>query len=291
MSDLRARFLRDTQLRRAAGDFLRAAHAIGVRAALLKGIVASVELYDDPLDRPFGDVDVLVSFSDLAKLEALGHQLGWSVVHDSRQLGNVNLALPPGLPIDLRATIGAPGWTALDATLALDRAELVDDPRVTDAPYFRLDSHHQVLQLFVDAVMDKLFVRRETKAQDLPRAVRRWVRSPESFAVDVKEARLLGVASFALRWMELDLGDREAARLREALGPLPLHLEALSSRVHDAMVRDPASVAARLGVRLLADSLPRAALALGLGAAGTALYHARNRGARPWQGKLWRGDS
>ncbi len=154
--DVGTRLLVDTQIRTAAGTFFRAAEEAGIRAAPIKGLAVSAALYDDPLERSFGDVDVLVSPGDLRGVMQLARRRGFELVFDSKQLGCVNVVVPPGIPFDVRASIGPPAFAADSASDVLERATRRHDPRVCDAPVSWLHEYDHLSLLIVDAVMDKL---------------------------------------------------------------------------------------------------------------------------------------
>jgi hypothetical protein len=289
---LGSRLLVDSELRRAAGTFFRLLDAAGIRAAPMKGIALSVALYDDPLERPFGDIDVLVAYRDVGRVKRLARRAGFGLLYDSRRLGSVNVVIPPGFPVDVHGSIGPPGFSALTARDVLGRASLRKDPRVCDAKLAWLDGHDHLLILLMDAMIDKLASRVEIRLRDLARALRAWVASPESFAAAARRAGLGVVASTVLRWVVRETGDATAARILDHLHPLP----PLASRVADWLIesgtlRDaPRGIAARVGVRLVADDPLRVVLSLGLGAVGVARFRALH-GSRPsgWTDELWRG--
>ena len=286
---LGARLLADTRLREAAATFLGALAERGIPAAPIKGLVTSALLYPDPLERPFGDVDVLVAPRDLPRVAALARDRGFRLIHDSRQLRNVNVVIPPGLPMDVRASIGPPGFCRARAEDMLARAAPTRDARVTAAPFLRLTDHDHLLLLLLDAVLDKLALRAEQRLRELALAVDRWVLSPARFAADAREAGLATVAWIALAWLDREVDAPRARALCAALEPLPPLSRVVAAPLLDAFRSAPFGPAARLGVRLLADTPARGALALALGAVGTARYHLRHRGRDPWAGVIWRG--
>lgn len=289
-AQLGARLLADTRLRESASLFLELLESAGVVAAPIKGLVTSALLYPDPLDRPFGDVDVLVAPRDLPRVVALARARRYRLVHDSRQLGTVNVVIPPGLPMDVRASIGPPGFARPHlAERMLARAAPVRDPRVVAVPFRRLADHDHLLVLLFDAVLDKLALRRDARLRELALAAERWAPSPARFAADARAAGLAAVAWVALTWLHRHIHDARIRALADALEPLPALPRLIAGPLLDAFQRAPYGPAARLGVRLLADAPARGAVALALGAAGTARYHLRHRGRDPWAGVLWRG--
>ncbi|MCC6554769.1 MAG: nucleotidyltransferase family protein [Polyangiaceae bacterium] len=286
---LGARLLADSRLREAAATFLGALAARGVAAAPIKGLVVSALLYDDPIERPFGDVDVLVGRRDLGRVAAIARDAGWRIVRDSRQLLTLNVVIPPGIPMDVRASIGPPPLSRWAAAEVLARAAVTVDPRVVACPFRLLDGHDHLLLLLLDAVFDKLALRSELRKVELARALRRWVEAPARFAERARAAGLATIAWTGLEWLRRETGDGAALEALRALGPAPAIPGVIASRLIEPLRRDPYGPAARLGVRLLADSPVRGLAALALGAVGTARYHARHRGRDPWAGVVWQG--
>jgi hypothetical protein len=142
----------------------------------------------------------------------------------------------------------------------------------------------------LDGVFDKFALRSEIRKLELARALRRWVASPARFAADARAAGLVTVAWVALSWLHREAGDAAALELLEALRPVPKVPGAIAARLVEPFRADPYGAAARVGVRLLADSPGRGLAALALGAIGAARYHARHRGRNPWEGVVWRGS-
>ena len=287
---LGARLLADARLREAASTFLGALATAGVVAAPIKGLVVSALLYEDPLERPFGDVDVLVGRRDLGRVAEVARAAGWRIVRDSRQLLTLNVVIPPGIPMDVRASVGPPPFARATAREMLERASLVRDPRVTAGPFWLLEGHDHLALLMLDATFDKFALRSELRKRELAEALRRWVASPARFAADLRAAGLVTVAWVALAWLHAETGDAVALEALEALRPVPAVPGAVAARLLEAFRREPYGAAARLGVRFLADSPGRGLAALALGALGTARYHARHRGRDPWAGVVWRND-
>ncbi|WP_218920161.1 nucleotidyltransferase family protein [Chondromyces crocatus] len=280
----------DTRLREAAGVVLQALAEARIAAAPIKGVVTSVALYDDPLERPFGDVDVLVGRHDLAGVRAVAREQGWRLVHDSRQLFAVNVVVPPGLPVDVRASLGPPALCRVSAEEILARAEEVRDPRVVRAPFRMLTGHDHLLVLLLDAVLDKLALGAALRRRELELALRRWVGSPEGFAEHLRAAGFAGIAWVVLRWLEGEGREPMVEAIRMALEPLPPVPRWLAAPTLEAFGRAPYGPMARVGVRMIADVPWRGVAALVLGAVGTVRYHVRHRGRDPWEGVLWKGE-
>jgi Uncharacterised nucleotidyltransferase len=285
-----ARLLADTELRHAAGRFFQLMGDAGVCAAPIKGLAVSAALYLDPIARPFGDVDVLVSRADVPRVIAVARRRGFRLVYDSKQLDCVNVVMPPGIPFDVRASIGPPGFAGVSASEVLARSSIRTDIRVHDGPVRWLRDEDHLLVLLVDALIDKLAVKVEQRAEDLRRALAAWVDSPERFAAGAHRAGLAAAAQLVLRWLAQETGDDLAWRCVAALEPLPFVAAAAARLLRaEPWVQDPHGPVSRIGTRFVADNPLRALGSLGLGAIGVVRYWAHNRGRSPWKDVLWRG--
>jgi hypothetical protein len=287
---LGSRLLVDATMRSAAATFFRLADAAGVRAAPIKGLVVGPELYDNGFERPFGDVDVLVAWRDLGRLVATARRAGLELVYDSKQLGCVNIIVPPGIAMDVRSTIAPPMMSSESAESVLRRAVREHDPRICDAPILLLDRQDHLLLLVMDAWMDKLTIGRDRHLLDLELALESWMRSPREFAAVAHRAGLAAAASAVFTWVARETGSAVAREAVAALEPLPL-LAGLVGATLEARVlpRAPHAAASRLGIRVTADRPLRAVASLALGALGAGRYAIRHGSSSPWRGQLWRG--
>jgi hypothetical protein len=282
------RLLADTQLRRSAAVFLDAAREAGILVAPIKGLVVSALLYEDPLERPFGDVDVLAKRADVRRIASLARSRNWPVVRDSKSLGTLNVIVPPGIAIDVRSAIGPPGFASLSAEQALARSRVVQDARITASETRLLAEYDQLLILVVDALLDKLHFRSAQRCADLKRAADAWVDNPEDFAAHARAAGLCVASAVVFRWVSETANDPRARAIAAAMRPLPTLPGVAAHFVVPAMRRNPLGLLARVGVRALADSPARTVTALALGAVGTARFALRNGLRPPWERQpLW----
>ena len=291
---LGVRLVKDAALRDAAGRFFAALSDAGIAGAPIKGLAVSAALYDDPIAREFGDVDVLVAYRDVARVVELAKRRGFGLVVDSKQLGCVNVVVPPGVPFDVRGSIGPPCFAAISGADILARARRREDSRVCGGRFFWLDDHDHLLVLLVDALMDKLTVKAAVRQEDLPRALAAWLGDPTRFAARAHEAGLAAVSDFVLRWLDRTAPNEAARRAIAALGPLPPLAAAVGSRVTRRIAEGrPHAWSVRIGIRFVADRPERGVASLALGAAGAIRYLMYNWRRPPWHEPLWdgRGDS
>jgi hypothetical protein len=111
---LAVRWLLQTRHRAALVEALMALDAVGVRAVLLKGLLLGDRLYPEPSLRPAGDIDLLVSQTDLdpaiAALESIGYvaESGLLARYYRENHHHLHLSRPqtPILELHFRATTG-----------------------------------------------------------------------------------------------------------------------------------------------------------------------------------------
>ncbi|MCU0684801.1 MAG: nucleotidyltransferase family protein [Polyangiaceae bacterium] len=93
---------------RAAVEASAALRAAGLAHVVIKGLAASLVLYDDPLARPFGDVDVFVAWRSLP---AARRALVAAGLRESRQFRSLHTSmfrprLPGGPDVDVQGWLG-----------------------------------------------------------------------------------------------------------------------------------------------------------------------------------------
>lgn len=284
-----ARLVAQRELRNAATRFFAWMDDERIPVAPIKGLVVAAELYDDPIERPFGDVDVLVRFRDLRRVLAGAVQRGFVVVHDSKQIGTVNVVLPPGIPIDLRCSMGPLGQTRMTAARLLARAAPTFDRRVSELPIRRLRSEDHLLVLLIDALVDKFSVTPERRAEDIRRAVHLWTPTAPEFAAAAEELCARVPAFLGLSWLATQGDDPLIAALRAAVAPRTRRDDLALRVVRDAIQRAPHGWRARISTRLASDASWRSAVALGAGALGTLAWRLRRSATPAWRDVLWRG--
>ena len=232
-------------------------------------LVVGPALYRDALERPFGDVGVLVRRRDFRRVVGLARRERFELVHDSKQLGCVNVVVPPGIGVDVRCSIGPPFLTSESADVVFGRAKRIYDPRICDAPIQWLNPHDHLLVLVVDALMDKLALSAARRLVDLQRGLALWMRSPSEFAEHARRAGVAVASSLVFGWVHRETEDPLAAAVVAALAPLPkvpaAVAELLSSRL---LPRSSNGPMARVAVRLVADRSRNGFLALAAGAVG-----------------------
>lgn len=190
---------------RAARKLVAAFEAEGIRCLLVKGIVVARQLYADPIERPYCDVDVLVRPRDFLRVLRVGRQNGWRRVWDSKTLGAVNLVVD-GVAVDIASTVGPPGVAAIGVGDLLGRARRSAEP--VGVSHDAIEVHDHALLLAIDAFKDKLgATTKPWAAEDLAR-----VAGSEGFDVPTmiartREARLATLIAAVARWVGEERGE------------------------------------------------------------------------------------
>lgn len=127
----------------ATAEVVTALRAAGIRSVLLKGPAIAARLYDDPLERGYGDFDLLVEATSHPEAIAVVRQLGfadvWAGVRASERSRHSSTWTRPGSTLDLHHTLNlarchpAAAWRYLSAgtrtlTVAGTEVEVLGDP-------------------------------------------------------------------------------------------------------------------------------------------------------------------
>ena len=144
--------------------------AAGVAFAPVKGVVLARTLYDDVVERPFGDVDLLVASRDWGRACAAARADGWDVRYASDELGEV-AALVDGFVVELHAHLGRAGLLDLTSDEVLARATL--DPAPFGRPTRRIDDIDHFLLLAANVVKDHFHRANAHQGEDLDRLLAR----------------------------------------------------------------------------------------------------------------------
>jgi len=179
-----------------------------IPAVLVKGIVTSALLYDDPSERPMFDVDVRVLPEDHARVAELARNRGWHVRESSRVYKNHTLVID-GVEVDVEGYIG-PRYVCW-----LTTRDLLARATPSDALGFRAlmpDFTDHVVLMLVNVFKDKLELARPWSLQDLERVPRHSSFDANAIAARVREARVPTIA-----WIVADSLGGEWTRVRDAL--------------------------------------------------------------------------
>ena len=260
----------------ALGELVDRLERAGIPSLPIKGALLVRQLYDEPIERPLVDVDLLVAPRDFRRVVRLARSSGFPLVWDSKQLGNVNVYVN-GIAIDVACTLGPPGLSALGVEDLLRRATRTD--RFLGFPHWQIDLHDHALVVAIDAFKDKLGSKPSSR-KDLLRLARQAGFDPQKLACVAEEARLETLVHIVAAWI---LEKDDSPGWREVLSALDARRQRrIYAHAFRWLTRRKSAHLARLPLALLAraasDDVARRAAALGLGAVGTVAFVARNRG-------------
>jgi hypothetical protein len=258
---------------RALRTFLSRIEAIGIPAMPVKGILLAHLLYEDLVERTFGDVDLVARPRDFPRILRVARQAGWPVVWDSKQLGNVNFIVE-GVAMDVAATIGPPGTSAVRVGDLLRRAQRKSSP--LGFPHHQIEIHDHTLLMAVDTFKDKL-ISKATARADLVRLAALPDFEPGRLVRLAETAGLKTMVSIVAEWVLEEAASPAWTAIRDSLPDKELRIG--YAKRYRALTGHPAQ---RDGWRLacltrrISDSPSRRAWALALGVLGSAVFVARH---------------
>lgn len=262
----------------ALGELVRILERAQIASLPIKGALLARQLYDSPAERPLVDVDLLVRRRDFGQTVRIARNLGFPLVWDSKQLGNVNIHVN-GIAVDVACTLGPPGTSKLDVDTVLKRAARTH--RILGFPHWQIELHDHALVVAIDAFKDKLGAKPSSR-QDLLRLAKEPGFDPQKLVRVAREARLETLVRIVAAWL---LETDDSPPWKEVLSALEARPERriyarmfrLLSRRPSTLTRIPLAVLARAA----SDEFPTRVAALGAGALGTLVFLARNRGLTP----------
>jgi Uncharacterised nucleotidyltransferase len=139
---------------RAMRQVLDVARTAGVSIAPVKGVVLARRLYEHVFDRPYVDVDFLVSRSGFGRMTSAVEAQGWSISYKSGDLGDLHFFVE-GVPIEVHAEFCRRDLSLLSSEEVLSRA--VQDGTTFAFDILRLDDIDHLL-LLVANVIRKAFL-------------------------------------------------------------------------------------------------------------------------------------
>jgi hypothetical protein len=248
----------------------------GIRAMPVKGLVLARQVYDIT-ERPISDVDLLVEPADVRRALAVARTEGWTVVWDTRLVGSFNFVLE-GLAFDLKSSLGPPGMSALGVSTMLARA--VETRESLGFLHRRIELHDHVLLLAIDAFKDGLGRGKPWAREDLVRLAAVADFSARSLVDRAIDARLQTMLALVADWVLASGPAPSWSTIRELVQKMPLRSHYIARYRRLLAVTTGSVPRWRLSAmtRTVSDSPWKRALALALGAAGTARFMMRHGG-------------
>jgi hypothetical protein len=254
----------------------------GVRALPVKGLLLARQVYDTT-DRPITDVDLMICSADFGRAVSVARTSGWGLVWDSKVLKSVNFVVQ-GTAFDVKTSFGPAGISAIGVADVLARA--VRSQRPLGFTHWQIEHHDHALLLAIDAFKDKLGAGKAWAREDLARVAGQEGFCPRVLVDRAADACLQTMLAIVADWVVSSAPSVAWSAVRELLRT------SLRSRYIERYKRllaaGPRSTWRRLYLsaltRAVSDSVPRRAVALALGAIGTAGFVARHGGlgVDPW---------
>lgn len=197
---LRARHLLAIAALERALDVLERA---GVEVLPVKGIVTSNDLYDDPAERPFLDIDLRVRPRDLSRALAAGVRAGFPVLERSRLYRSLAFDVF-GVRTEIEAHVGPPGFCGLSVDAMLARATMGTLP--TGRRFRHVETHDHGVLLCVNALKDKLRWAQPGAVTDLERLPKLPSFDPERMARRAEESSAATCVRIVAAWLSRERG-------------------------------------------------------------------------------------
>jgi Uncharacterised nucleotidyltransferase len=253
----------------------------GVAALPVKGILLAPLLYADPLERPFGDVDLLIDPRDFLRILTIAKDAGWPLVWDSKQLGNVNLVVRD-IAVDVEASVGPPGTSGVGVREVIRRSQRGVAP--LGFPHLQIEVHDHALLMAVDTFKDKLKLKPWAR-EDLLRIATLPGFQPRCLVERARAAGLETMLAIVADWLLEKAFSSEWVKVRNDLpNPVVRPKYAQTYRDMTEALNGPPGWRLAWLARTVSDSPSRRIWAVALGAIGSAMFLARHGSlsASPW---------
>jgi Uncharacterised nucleotidyltransferase len=202
----------------------------GVPSVAVKGVVTAYWLYEDPTERPIGDVDLRIRPEDFRRAARAFRAAGWRIV-DWKPAYGAFVAQLRGVCVDVESVIGAPGLCGLSVAEMMGRAAEVDGRSgsglgafvgvgvgKTEARVRVPETHDHAVVLTVNVFKDKLRAAAPWAIEDVRRVVGAPGFDTGRFIDVARRGQVAGIAWIIADWMGRELGSDRWARIREGLG-------------------------------------------------------------------------
>jgi hypothetical protein len=229
------RLLFDAAAVNVARQVLETARAAGVQAAPVKGVVLARWLYARLEERPYTDVDVLVTREGLAPMTEAVRARGWKLRHHSTEMGELEFELDR-VVVEVHAEVGRRDLTRLSVRDVLARAAI--DRATFPFEILRIDDVDHFLLLVTNVTKKSYTYANPHQPADFERLLARL--EPRWFEL-IERARAASMSTAlrsVSRWMAEEHGSAPFARFLTALPPGRRRLLPLAVRLHHHL--DPA---------------------------------------------------
>ncbi|MSP59308.1 MAG: hypothetical protein EXR72_03025 [Myxococcales bacterium] len=206
----------------------------GVAFAPVKGVVLSRWLYDDVCDRPYVDVDLLVSRAQFGRARDLVRARGWRVLSGSDEMGELQFGVGRVL-CELHAEMGRPDLLRLSVAEVLARAEV--DRTTFPFAISRIDDLDHFLLLVANVVKDGFTYANPHQPADLERLLCRLQPRLDALLDRARDCAAVTALHTTTAWMIEEHASEAFAHLKKRLPPLLRPTFAMAVRLHRGLAR------------------------------------------------------
>lgn len=215
-TDRKATWARQQLARQVLEKVAKKLDRAGIPWVPVKGVILAEELYSDPTERDYGDVDLLVDRAAFAGGLAVLRENGWELTYLSHELGEI-ACLVDNVPFELHAEVGRRDLTGMMVTDVIRRSTW--DDSTFGFRTRRLDDLDHVLLLAANVVKDWFVQHKPHHAEDLGRLLLKLA-GHESHLVARAEAGGFRTGLFNVaRWLVSRADDRARALLAAVAPP------------------------------------------------------------------------
>ena len=196
---------------------VEAASSQGAVVAPVKGVVLSRWLYDDVVERPYRDLDLLVARDDLPRMEAAVAARGWPVQVFSREMGELEFTVDR-VTVEIHAEFGRRDLSRL--TIAEVLGSSVPDVGTFPFEIRRIDDIDHFLLLVANVTKKSFVYANAHQPADLDRLIDRLRPRWDELVARATAARFLTALREVAVWMADERGSPAFAPFVRAL-PTP----------------------------------------------------------------------
>jgi hypothetical protein len=208
------RLLFDTVAVSVLRKIIDAANSAGVIVAPVKGVVLSRWLFDDVADRPYRDLDVLISRDDLPRMAAVVESRGWPVQVHSPEMGELEFTVDR-MTVEIHAEIGRRDLSRLTGAEVLKRS--VPDARTFPFGIRRIDDIDHFFLLIANVTKKSFTYANAHQPADLDRLGERLRPRWGELVQRARGARFLTAFRNVAVWMADERGSATFGELVRAL--------------------------------------------------------------------------
>jgi len=216
LDDRQARLVYDMLAVRALADVAQALHGARVACLPVKGVVLARWLYEDVRDRPYVDVDLLVSRAAFGRAAAVVRAKEWRVFYRADEMGELSFMVG-SVAVELHAEVGRIDLSRLTVDDVAARAR----PERETFPFeiLHIDDVDHFLLLVLNVVKDGFTYANPHQPADLERMLARITPRLDEAVDRARAAALLTALRATTDWMADTHASAAFAALRARLPP------------------------------------------------------------------------